>query len=98
MKEIHKNKLQKKSKLGSEVCLLVSLDDDVGGGVGDARQHPALLDLVVIEEAAVGLVDAAADDLAGAGGASTSATRVGHFEALLLRLVDDVNVVGALEL
>jgi hypothetical protein len=84
--------------LGGELLLLVGLDDDVGGGVGGAGEHPAAGDLVVVQEALVGLVDAAGDDLAGAGGAGPRAAGVGQVDPFLLGLVQDVHVVGHLQL
>lgn len=49
---------------------------DVRGGVSDAGEHPPFNHLFVLEEAAVGLVDGAADHLAGAGGAGSGTARV----------------------
>ncbi|CAL9093726.1 unnamed protein product [Musa textilis] len=80
-----------------EVLLLVGLDDDVGGGVGDAGEHEAGADLVVVEEAAVGLVHRTLHHLAGAGGAGAGMARVGQIDLRLLRCVQDVHVVGAFD-
>lgn len=49
---------------------------DVRGGVSDAGEHPPFNHLFVLEEATVGLVDGAADHLAGAGGAGSGTARV----------------------
>lgn len=68
-------------------------DRAVARRVGDARQHEALADLVVVEERLVRLVDAARDDLARARGAGARAARVGEVDAGLLRGVEDVGVV-----
>ena len=84
--------------LADEVLLLVRLDDDVGGGVGGAGEHPPAFDLGVVEEALVGLVDGAGDDLAGAGGAGPRAAGEGQVDPFLLGLVQDVHVVGHLQL
>lgn len=65
--------------------LLVGLDGDVGGGVGDAGQHEAVALLGIVQEGLVGLVDGAGDDLSGAAGAGASAARVGQVQAGLLR-------------
>jgi hypothetical protein len=81
-----------------ELLLLVRLDDDVGGGVGGAGEHPPGANLVVVQEALVGLVHGAGDHLAGAGGAGPRAARVGQVDPFLLCLVKDVHVVGNLEL
>jgi hypothetical protein len=84
--------------LGDKVILLVRLDDDVGGGVRNAGEHPAVGDLAVVEEALVGLVEGAGDDLAGAGGAGPRAAGVRQVDAFLLGVVQDVDVVGHLHL
>jgi hypothetical protein len=76
----------------------VRLDDDVRGGVGVAGEHPAVGDLAVVEVALVGLVHGAGDDLAGARGAGPRAAGVGQVDAVLLGLVQDVHVVGHLQL
>ncbi|RWW45493.1 hypothetical protein BHE74_00048668 [Ensete ventricosum] len=65
-------RLRHHRRLAGELLLLVSLDNEVGLGVGSAGEHVACGDLVVVEEAGVRLAD-----------------------ALLLRLVQDVRVVGA---
>ena len=59
----------------------MGLDGAVAGGVGDAGQHETSFDLVVVQEALVGLVDGASGDLAGAGGAGSSAAGVGEVDA-----------------
>jgi hypothetical protein len=76
----------------------VRLDDEVRGGVGDAGEHKALGDLVVVEEALVELVDGAGDDLADAGGAGAGAAGVGQVQPSFLGMVQDVDVAGHLEL
>ena len=68
-------------------------DRAVARRVGDAGQHEALADLVVVEERLVRLVDAARDDLARARGAGARAARVGEVDAGLLRGVENVGVV-----
>ena len=77
-----------------ELFFSVGLDGAVGGGVCDAGQHETGFDLVVVQEALVGLIDGASGDLAGAGGASASAAGVGQIDALLFSSVEDVLVVG----
>jgi hypothetical protein len=76
----------------------VRLDDDVGGWVCGTGEHPPGANLVVVQEALVGLVDGAGDHLAGAGGAGPRAAGVGQVDPFLLGLVKDVHVVGHLEL
>ena len=64
-----------------EGLLLVGGDGDVRGGVGHARQHKAVGDLAVVQEALVALVNGARLHLAGAAGACTRAARVGQVQA-----------------
>ena len=79
-----------------ELFFSVGLDGAVRRGVGDAGQHETSFDLVVVQEALVGLVDGASGDLASASGASASAAGVGEVDALLFSSVEDVLVVRAL--
>merc|ERR1719263_195250 len=83
--------------LASEVILAVGLDGHIRGGVGHAGEAEAIAGLVLIEEGLVGLVDGAIDDLARAAGAGAGAAGVGQLDALLLSLVQDVDILGALE-
>ena len=78
-----------------EVLLLVGLNGAVGGGVGDARKRKALAHLVLVEEGAVRLVDGAGGDDARAGRAGAGAARIRKVNAVLLSLVEDVDIVGA---
>ena len=79
-----------------EVLLLVGLNGAVGRGVGDAGEREALAHLIVVEEGSIGLVNGASGDDARAGGAGAGTARVGKVDAVLLGLVEDVDVVGAL--
>merc|ERR1711988_597710 len=81
-----------------EVLLLLRLNGAVRRRVRDARQHKAVAHLVVVEERAVRLVDRALLDDARAAGARARTARVRHLDAILLSLVEDVHVVGALNL
>eukprot|EP00443_Scrippsiella_acuminata_P093739 CAMPEP_0115417014 /NCGR_PEP_ID=MMETSP0271-20121206/23907_1 /TAXON_ID=71861 /ORGANISM="Scrippsiella trochoidea, Strain CCMP3099" /LENGTH=146 /DNA_ID=CAMNT_0002841391 /DNA_START=139 /DNA_END=576 /DNA_ORIENTATION=+ len=81
----------------SELVLAMRLDGHVRGGVRDAREAETLARLVVVQEGLVGLVDRALDDLPGAARARARAARVGQLDAVLLRLVQDVHVLRALE-
>lgn len=76
----------------------MGLNDNIRRRVGDAGENEAGFDLFVVEEAAVGLVDAAFHHLSGAGRARTRPARVRKIDPFLLRLVQDVDVVGAVEL
>ena len=71
----------------------MGLDGAVAGGVGHAGQNKASFDLVIVEEALVRLIHGASGELAGTGGAGTSAAGVGEVNALLLSGVEDVLVV-----
>ena len=81
-----------------QLLLLVGLDGAVRGGVRHAREGEALAHLVVVEERAVRLVDGARGHLARARRARAGAARVGQVDALLLSLVQNVNVARALNL
>ena len=83
-----------KNRGSIELFFGVGFDGAVAGGVGDAGEHETGFDLVVVQEALVRLVDGASGDLAGAGGASSSAAGVGEVDALLFSSVEDVLIVG----
>ena len=70
----------------------------VRGRVGDAGEAVAVAHLVVVEERAVRLVDGALGHLARARRARAGAARVGQVDALLLSLVQNVDVARALNL
>ena len=76
-----------------ELFFGVGLDGAVGGGVSHAGQHEASFDLIVVQEALVGLINGASGDFAGAGGASASATGVRQVDALLFCCVEDVLII-----
>merc|ERR550532_734557 len=83
---------------GSQLILAMRLDGDIGRGVSHARQAVAIAHLVIIQERLIRLVDRARDDLASAARAGASTTRVWELQALLLGLVQNVDVLRALEL
>ena len=64
---------------------------------GRTHKNKTGFDLVVVQEALVGLVHGASSDLAGAGAASTSTAGVGEVDALLFSGVEDVLIVGNLD-
>jgi len=81
------------SQSSIELFLGVGANGAIGGGIGHAGEHEARFDLIVVQEALVGLVHAASGDLASAGGASTGSAGVGQVDALLFSSVEDVLVV-----
>ena len=76
-----------------ELFFGVGLDGAVGGGVSHAGQHEASFDLIVVQEALVGLINGASGEFAGAGGASASTTGVRQVDALLFCCVEDVLII-----
>ena len=80
-----------------ELVLAVGLDGNVRSCVCDARQAVALAGLVIIQEGLVALVDAALQDLPSAARAGAGAAGVRQLQALLLSLIQDVDVLRALE-
>ena len=76
-----------------ELFFSVGLDGAIGGGVSHARQHEACFDLIVVQEALVGLINGASGDFSGAGGASASAAGVRQINALLFCCVEDVLII-----
>ena len=80
-----------------EVVLGVGLDAAVAGGIADAEQSKTLTDLIVVEEALIGLVNGTTQQLASAGGAGTSTAGVRQIYASFFSGIEDVDVVGALE-
>lgn len=81
-----------------ELLLHVSLDGAVRGRVGHAGKCEALAHLVVVKERAVRLVDGAGGHLASARRARARTARVRQVDAVLLSLVQHVDVLGALDL
>jgi hypothetical protein len=75
----------------------VGLDGAVAGGIGDAGQHEASLDLVIIEEALVALVNGTGGQLASAGRAGACTAGVGKVDALLFGSIEDVLIVRNLD-
>ena len=76
-----------------ELFFGMGLDGAIGGGVSHARQHEASFDLIVVQEALVGLINGASGDFASAGGASASAAGVRQINALLFCCVEDVLII-----
>eukprot|EP00403_Amphidinium_massartii_P025956 CAMPEP_0178400946 /NCGR_PEP_ID=MMETSP0689_2-20121128/16049_1 /TAXON_ID=160604 /ORGANISM="Amphidinium massartii, Strain CS-259" /LENGTH=139 /DNA_ID=CAMNT_0020021753 /DNA_START=192 /DNA_END=611 /DNA_ORIENTATION=- len=72
------------------------LDGHIGGCVGHASEAETLIHLVVVQEGLITLVNAAIKHLASAAGARASSARVGELDAILLSLVQDVDVLWAL--
>ena len=82
-----------RSECSIELFFSVGLDGAVRRGVSHARQHEASFDLIVVQEALVGLINGASGDFAGAGGASASAAGVRQVDALLFCCVEDVLII-----
>ena len=80
-----------------EVVLGVGLNAAVAGGIADAEQGKSLADLIVVQEALVGLVNRTTQDLAGTGGAGSSSAGVGQIHTGFFGGVEDVHVIGALK-
>lgn len=78
-----------------ESLLGVGLNRAVGGGDGHTGQHEAGRDLVFIEKGLILLIDAAADQLAGAGRTGPSSAGHRKIDILIGRSIKDRLVVGA---
>jgi hypothetical protein len=76
----------------------VGVNDAVGLGVGDAGEEVPLGHLSLVEERPLRLVHLAGRHLARAGGAGPGAAREGQLHASVLRGLQDVRVLGGLEL
>jgi hypothetical protein len=81
-----------------QVLLLVGVDDAVCLGVGDAGEEVPLGHLAVVEEGPLRLVDLAGRHPPGAGGAGPGAAGEGQLHPGGLGRLEDVGVVGGLEL
>ena len=75
----------------------MGLDGAVRSGVSHAGQHETGFDLVIVQEALVGLVNGASCDFASTGGAGAGAAGVGQVNALLFSGVEDVLIIGNLD-
>ena len=73
----------------------MSSDGAVTDRIADAEQSKSLIDLIIIKKALIGLVHRTAGDLAGTGGAGTSATGIGKINTGFFGRIQDVNVVVA---
>ncbi len=73
----------------------MSSDGAVTDRIADAEQSKSLIDLIIIKKALIGLVHRTAGDLAGTGGAGTSATGIGKINTSFFGRIQDVNVVVA---
>ena len=73
----------------------MSSDGAVTDRIADAEQSKSLIDLIIIKKALIGLVHRTAGDLAGTGGADTSATGIGKIKTGFFGSIQDVNVVVA---
>ena len=71
----------------------MGLDGAIGGGIGNAGQYETGFDLVIVQEALVGLINGASGDLASTGGASSSAAGIGEVDALLFSGIEDVLII-----
>jgi hypothetical protein len=76
-----------------QLFFLVSYDRTVRLRIGDAGEDISGLHLVVVQERLVGLVNFAFCDFAGAGGASTSAARVGEVDSLFFSRIKNVLIL-----
>jgi len=81
----------------SELLLHFGEDRAVAERITDAEQGEPFGDLVVVEEALIRLINAALEDLAGAGAAGAGAAGVGQIDALLLGRIQDVGVIRTAE-
>ena len=76
-----------------ELFFSVGLDGAVRGWVCHAGQHETSFDLIVVQEALIGLINGAGGDFASASGTSTSAAGVRQVDALLFCCVEDVLII-----
>ena len=86
--------IQSAGRSSIQLFFSVGTDGAVGCGICDAGQHETSFNLIVVQEALVGLINGASSDLAGTGGTSASAAGVRQVDALLFCCVEDVLVVG----
>ena len=72
----------------------MSFDGAIRGGVSHTGQNETSFDLVVVQEALVGLINGAGSDFACASGTCACTAGVGKIDALLFSSIEDVLVIG----
>eukprot|EP00268_Persea_americana_P057595 TRINITY_DN69070_c0_g1_i1.p1 TRINITY_DN69070_c0_g1~~TRINITY_DN69070_c0_g1_i1.p1 ORF type:complete len:106 (-),score=6.94 TRINITY_DN69070_c0_g1_i1:290-607(-) len=81
----------------SELLLLVGLNLHIRRGKGHTRQNPTLFHLIIIKEATIRLVHCSLENLSGTRRARPGPARIGHVDSDLLRPVENLHVVWAVE-
>merc|ERR1719471_2375050 len=82
----------------SQLILAMRLDCHVGSGICYACEAEAVIHLVVVQESLIRLIDGTLKDFAGTAGTRTRTAGIGELQAFLLGLIQDVDVLLALEL
>ena len=85
--------LNSKLKGSIELFFSVSLDGAIRGGVSHAGQNETSFNLVVVQEALVGLINSACSDFACASGTSACTAGIGKIDTLLFSSIEDVLIV-----
>lgn len=80
-----------------ELFLHVDSNFAVRGRVGDASKNKAISNLVIVKEGLFGLVDASANNLSGAGGASSGTATVGELNSGFLGSINNEDIIGAVD-
>merc|ERR1719433_76178 len=82
----------------SQLILAMRLDCHVGSGICYACEAEAVIHLVIVQESLIRLIDGTFKDFAGTAGTRTRTAGIGELQAFLLGLIQDVDVLLALEL
>ena len=75
----------------------VSFDGAIRGGVSHTGQNETSFDLVVVQEALVGLINGTGSDFACASGTSACTAGIGKIDTLLFSSIKDVLIVRNLD-
>ena len=85
--------LNSKPKGSIELFFSVSLDGAIRGWIGHAGQNETSFNLIVVQEALVGLINSTGSDFACACGTSACTAGVGKIDTLLFSSIKDVLIV-----